>query len=124
MIPRLEPRNEAIEKEVKSSIYADDTEGILRTKESIDPFFEEFKIWGEISGASMNEDKTKILAINSKVKEYRNIKFVDSLKLLGIVFDKNGVAKDNLENCLKKVENTLSLWNNIRYFKWIASADL
>jgi len=115
MIPRLEPRNEAIEKEVKSSIYADDTEGILRTKESIDPFFEEFKIWGEISGASMNEDKTKILAINSKVKEYRNIKFVDSLKLLGIVFDKNGVAKDNLENCLKKVENTLSLWNNIRF---------
>jgi hypothetical protein len=115
MIPRLEPRNEAIEKEVKSSIYADDTEGILRTKESIDPFFEEFKIWGEISGASMNEDKTKILAINSKVKEYRNIKFVDSLKLLGIVFDKNGVAKDNLENCFKKVENTLSLWNNIRF---------
>ena len=63
----------------------------------------------------MNEDKTKILAINSKVKEYRNIKFVESFKLLGIVFDKNGAAKDNLENCLKKVENTLSLWNNIRF---------
>ena len=37
MIPRLVPSSESIEKEVKSSIYADDTEGILRTKESIDP---------------------------------------------------------------------------------------
>ena len=115
MIPRLEPINETVEREVKSSIYADDTEGILRTKESIDPLFNEFKSWGEISGASMNENKTKILAINSKEKKHKNIEFVDSLKLLGVIFDKNGIAKINLENCIKKIENTFRLWNNIRF---------
>jgi hypothetical protein len=115
MIPRVGPNENAIEGEVKSSIYADDTDGILRTIESIDPFFDEFKNWGEISGASMNEDKTKILAINSHHKEHGNIKFSTDLKMLGIIFDKHGLAKMNLENCLKKIENTLNLWNNIRF---------
>ena len=115
MIPRVGPNENAIEGEVKSSIYADDTDGILRTIESIDPFFDEFKNWGEISGASMNEDKTKILAINSHHKEHGNIKFSTDLKMLGIIFDKHGLAKMNLVNCLKKIENTLNLWNNIRF---------
>ena len=79
------------------------------------PFFNEFKSWEEISGASINEDKTIILAINSKEKQHKNIKFFDNLKLLGIIFDKNGIAKINLENCIKKIENTFSLWNNIRF---------
>jgi hypothetical protein len=70
MISRLESNENAIEKEVKASIYADDTDGILGTKESIDPFFDEFNNWGMISGASMNEDKTKILAIKSQHKEH------------------------------------------------------
>ena len=114
MIPQLETDNK-IEGEVKSSIYADDTEGILRTKDSIDPFFDEFKSWGEISGANMNEDKTKILAINSQYKNHRNIRFVDELKILGIIFDKFGVAKKNLKNCIEKIEITLKLWDNIRF---------
>ena len=63
----------------------------------------------------MNENKTKILAINSKEKKHKNIEFVDSLKLLGVIFDKNGIAKINLENCIKKIENTFRLWNNIRF---------
>ena len=70
---------------------------------------------GEISGASMNEDKTKILAINSQYKEYRNIKFVEDLKIIGIIFDKYGVAKINLKNSMNKIESTLNLWNNIRF---------
>ena len=114
MIPQLETDNK-IEGEVKSSIYADDTEGILRTKDSIDPFFDEFKSWGEISGANMNEDKTKILAINSQYKNHRNIRFVDELKILGIIFDEFGVAKKNLKNCIEKIEITLKLWDNIRF---------
>ena len=115
MIPRMESNENAIEEEVKASIYADDTDGILRTKESIDPFFEEFNNWGEISGASMNEDKTKILAINSHHKDHKSINFTNELKILGIIFDKYGISKLNLKNCLKKIENTLNLWNNIRF---------
>ena len=57
----------------------------------------------------MNEDKTKILAINSPFDSHGQIKFVDNLKQLGIIFDNNGVVKVNLENCLKKIENTLNL---------------
>ena len=44
-------------------MYADDTGGIVENLNSIDCFFKEFNKWGYVSGASMNEDKTKILAI-------------------------------------------------------------
>jgi hypothetical protein len=54
------------QKEIKATLYADDTGGICRELESIGHLFGEFKRWGKISGASMNDDKTKILAINSK----------------------------------------------------------
>jgi hypothetical protein len=104
MISNSEENNNEIKDEMKSSIYADDTGGILRDDDSIEYFFDEFKDWGGISGASMNEDKTKILAINSEHKEYRNIKFVEELKLLGIIFNKTGVAKKNLENNIKQSE--------------------
>ena len=63
----------------------------------------------------MNEDKTKILAINSHSSSFRNIIFVKKLKILRIIFSKEGIAKINLENCKKKIENTLNLWNGIRF---------
>jgi hypothetical protein len=74
--------NNKIINEIKAQIYADDTEGIVRDLKSIGYFFNEFKDWGKVSGASMNEDKTKILAINSSVNSYRNIDFVNDLKVL------------------------------------------
>ena len=43
--------------EIKSTAYADDTAGILKNLESIDFFFEEFKDWGKVSGACVNEVK-------------------------------------------------------------------
>ena len=36
-----------------------------------------FKEWGKISGARINEDKTKILAISSNKTSYKNFKFVE-----------------------------------------------
>ena len=59
-----------IPKTIKSTVYADDIGGLLRTLESIYEFFQEFKEWARISGASVNEDKTKILALNSVHKEF------------------------------------------------------
>ena len=61
--------------EIKATMYADDTGGIVRNLESIEYFFKEFNNWGKVSGASMNEDKTKILAINSSYKMHRGINF-------------------------------------------------
>jgi hypothetical protein len=65
--------------EIKATMCADDIGGIVRNLKSIDYFFKEFKNWGRVSGASMNEDKTKILAINSSYNRFRNINFAKEL---------------------------------------------
>ena len=70
---------------------------------------------GEFSGASINEDKTKILAINSSVDRYKNIKFSNEIKIFGVFFIKKGVDNCNLVNVKKKIENTLNMWNGIRF---------
>jgi hypothetical protein len=101
--------------QVKATMYADDTGGIVENLNSIELFFKEFNKWGKVSGASMNEDKTRILAINSQFKSFRNINFVKDLKILGIIFNEKGIDKINLENCKKKIENTLNLWNGLRF---------
>ena len=44
------------------------------------------------------EKGPKILDINSSFNSHGKIKFVDSLKLLCIIFDINGVAQKKLEN--------------------------
>ena len=36
------------------------------------------------------------------------------MKILGVIFDKQGVSKDNLDLCFKKVSNTINMWNNIK----------
>ena len=82
---------------------------------SIDLFFEEFKNWGKVSEASMNADKTKILAVNSSYDKYKGAKFVSGLKMLGIIFNKKGIDKTNFENCKSKIEKTLIMWNGIRF---------
>ena len=66
--------------ECKTGGYADDIAGMLKSYECIEHFFDEFKEWGHVSGAILNVEKTKILALNSKYKEYNGIKFTDTLK--------------------------------------------
>ena len=99
---------------IKGTGYADDIGCITRTLESIDFIFDEFKKWGSISGASINEEKTKILALNSNHTNYRGLPFVKKLKILGVIFDKQGVSKDNLDLCFKKISNTINMWNNVK----------
>ena len=50
----------------------------------------------------MNTDKTKILAVNSSYDNFKGVKFVCELKMLGIVFNKKGIDKMNLENSKNK----------------------
>ena len=35
--------------------------------------------------------------------------------MLGIIFNKKGIDKTNLENCKSKIEKTLIMWNGIRF---------
>ena len=66
-------------------------------------------VYFSISGASINEEKTKILALNSNHTNYRGLSFVKKLKILGVIFDKQGVSKDNLDLCFKKISNTINI---------------
>ena len=67
-----------------------------------------------MSGASVNEDKTQILSINSSHSSFKNIVFVEKVKILGIIFDKTGIASENYEKVKLKYENCLKLWNNVQ----------
>ncbi len=49
--------------EIKISAYADDIVGYVTDETSIKEFFMEFDEWGEISGAKLNKDKTKIIRL-------------------------------------------------------------
>ena len=111
-IPRMSTNN--IYPVIKMTMYADDVASAAKTLKNIDLVVKEFKKWGKVSGASLNEDKTKILAINSPHKEYDGNKFVDKVKILGITFNKYGIDKENLEMCLKKINISLNLWRSVR----------
>ena len=65
---------------IKTTAYADDIGSINRDIQSVNLFFKEFIKWGILSGASLNEEKTKILAINSDFISSNEIKFVEKLK--------------------------------------------
>ena len=111
-IPRMSTND--IYPVIKMTMYADDVASAAKTLRTIDLVVKEFKKWGKVSGASLNEDKTKILAINSPHKEYNGNKFVDKVKILGITFNKYGIDKENLEMCLKKINISLNLWKSVR----------
>jgi endonuclease/exonuclease/phosphatase family metal-dependent hydrolase len=95
--------------EIKTSAYADDVVGLVTSEKSIKEFFESFKAWGKVSGASMNEDKTQILAVNANFES--KYKLVNELKILGVIFNDKGISKINLEKTRGKLEQTLCIWN-------------
>ena len=101
------------EMQFKTTAYADDVASLNNELRSIELTFDEFKQWGVISGASINEDKTEILAINSRYKTFRGNKFVDKIKILGIIFDRTGIAKENFIKVKKNFQLSLNIWNNI-----------
>lgn len=99
--------------EIKSSAYADDVVGYVTDDNSVDAYFQEFKEWGRFSGASINKKKTKIIRINSDY-ESKIYSVVDSVKILGIIFDSGGVSKNNYFGMADKLKDSLFLWNGTR----------
>ena len=100
--------------ELKYTAYADDVSGMLRDYDSVSQFFDEINSWSEVSGAKINEKKTKIIAINSQFHEYYEVRFVESMKILGVEFDSFGISKNNLVKLKSKIVGTLQMWNNVR----------
>ncbi len=74
---------------------------------SIKEFFLEFDKWGEISGAKINRNKTKILKIGCDQE-------TNEMKVLGVIFDKNGVSEKNLENVITKIQTAINIWNKLK----------
>jgi hypothetical protein len=67
----------------------------------------EFDRWGEISGASLNKDKTKILKIGCQNESSK-------VKILGIVFNKFGVSKSNLTKVKENIIKAVNIWNTVK----------
>lgn len=94
--------------EIKTGAYADDVIGIVMDSESKKNIFLEFKKWGEISGASLNEKKTKVLMVNQLEEQDSEI------KILGIWFNKDGIAKKNFEIFKNKIVQTAMSWSRVK----------
>ena len=47
---------------------------------------------------------------------FQIIKNQSKYKILGILIDKFGVEEIQLENCIEKIENILSIWNDISIY--------
>ena len=91
--------------EIKVTAYADDVTGYLIDERSIKEFFLEFAEWGEISGASLNEEKTEIMHVLNKEK-------IVEMKILGIYFNNNGITKRNFTNLETKLAKTIDMWQS------------
>lgn len=98
--------------EIKSSAYADDVAGLVTDELSVKEFFNSFKEWGKLSGASINEDKTNILSINV-AEQFSTLTFVQELKILGVIFNKKGISSENLKKTESKIEQVLGMWKNV-----------
>ena len=99
--------------EIKTSAYADDVCGYTSDELSIGKFFKEFTEWGRISGASINKNKTKILSLNNSNSSNYDDKRVSELKILGVIFDSNGVSKINLDIIKSKIINSTLIWSRV-----------
>ena len=102
-----------LEKEdIKISAYADDVVGYVSDESSIKEFFCEFKDCGEVSGARLNDGKTKLLKLNN-ILTYKSDSEVENLKILGVIFNKSGVANSNLIEIKNKIIKCIYLWSNV-----------
>lgn len=101
--------------ESKAFGYADDNTGTVVQYNSIEKIFHEFKEWGKVSGSKINEEKTRILAINSLHNSYNCIQFVKSIKILGIEFNNKGISDNNIRAAIRKIEISINLWSSIKF---------
>jgi hypothetical protein len=97
----------ATNSEIKSTAYADDVVGYVRDERSIREFFCEFEEWGDVSGASINKEKTKIMATHERNNRIE-------MKVLGVIFDRKGICQKNLELVENKLIQAINIWNTVK----------
>ena len=107
--------------EKKHSQYADDLwAAITATQESFDALLNTFDQFVKISGLTINYEKTQILRVGSwqntksKLKNDRNIQWVNTTKILGIDVSANRVnmINENYEKLIEKMKERMNMWRS------------
>jgi len=120
--------------ECKINQYADDTFlSLADNQESLNEVFGTINKFSQISGLSLNKDKTEILNINNQVNINRAW-LKNEVKLLGITLNRNveKMSEANFTPKLKEIEECLRIWKmrdlsligKINIIKSLASAKL
>lgn len=94
--------------ELKITAYADDTNFLLASVESVDRIMKHYKDYTGASGARLNTEKTQLLLLGtsniSAVPQHLTKFIVSKIKIYGFTFDKNGLA---IEDCMTSINDKL-----------------
>ena len=96
--------------------FADDTTFLLKDLMDFREVLSKIKMFSEISGLQINTKKSYAMSLGKNKmfnEEHYGIKFVDSLKILGVHFSQNYAASENpanWESKIEKVEKLFGLW--------------
>jgi hypothetical protein len=105
--------------EYKLTSYADDSSFFIKNIASVDILLDTFKVFSEMSGLILNEDKCEIATLGKLRGDQvtvRTLKCIDLtqnyMKILGISFsyNKSIYIKQNFSDVIEKIHDALSLW--------------
>ena len=91
----------------------------LQNIASVELLLDTFKVFSDMSGLMLNEDKCEIATLGKlrgdqvTVRSLKNIDLTQNyMKILGISFsyNKSIYIKQNFSNVIEKINDTLSLW--------------
>ena len=101
--------------EVKLSLYADDSTALLTSDSSIRKYFYWVKLFGNVSGAKINYDKSKGMYLGkwkTRSDHPFGISWIDNHKILGYHFG-TGFGEDDIwSKIFVKIDRTLNLWSS------------
>jgi len=95
--------------------YADDTTSFVKNVASLNSLFREIQLYERGTGDKLNISKTEAMWLGSwknRVDQPLGLRWVNKMKILGVVFGMVPVERDNCEPRLSKLDNCLSSWKS------------
>ena len=95
--------------------YADDTTSYVKNVVSLNNLFREIQLYERGEGAKLNISKTEAMWLGSwkdRLDQPLGLQWVNTMKILGVVFGTVPVERDNWEPRLSKLDSCLSLWKS------------